>query len=69
MQPVAQILVTLLPNGQVEMRCGGPGRTVLLGLLDEARQLIFKQSEKDQAAGGGIEIAPPGIANRLNGTK
>ena len=68
MQPVAQILVTLLPNGQVEMRCGGPGRTVLLGLLDEARQLIFKQSEKD-AAGGGIEIAPPGIVDRLSGTK
>ena len=60
MQPVAQILIQLMPNGQIATKANGPNPAMLLGALEMAKANILAEMAK-QAAGPQIATPPPGF--------
>lgn len=66
MQPIAQIIITLNPDGQVHSQMHGPNVLLFYGMLEQAK-ISIAEKQKEAVKSPGIEVAGPGFTNRLNG--
>jgi len=65
--PAILVQIAVFADGKIRYAGQFPADEVVLrGLLDKAKDDLIAQLRK-QAQGGGIEVPPPGLVNRLNG--
>lgn len=64
---VAKITIVLLPTGQVLSQIEPPlPEHIALGIIEQAK-IELHEAVQRQRAGGGIQIAPPGMSVERNG--
>jgi hypothetical protein len=67
-QPLGQILLTLLASGDVNVQARIPGGVLdVVAVLTAAQMAVLNQAKAQQHPRPVIEVAGPGLVNRLNG--
>ena len=64
MQPAAQLIITLSPDGQIQVNGPIDNKLLCYGMLDSAKDAIRDRLAQQTSE---IEIADSGLINRLDG--
>lgn len=65
-QPVAQITITLLQDGNIVSNAGGPAISLnTVNMMCESAKLDLRDKIKEAIKNPPIEVADPGLLNRL----